>query len=98
MLGPLRLFTDPILKLVGSQQRKCGLWGWRPVGLEPGGDFPFLSMPHIFYVECLLVTKDNENTEKFIKSRVAKSLEKKREVEDEEIGARREKEDKERDY
>jgi hypothetical protein len=59
MLGPLRLFTDPILKVV---------------------------------------TKDSENTEEFIKSRLAKSLEKKREVEDEEIGARREKEDKERDY
>jgi hypothetical protein len=59
MLGPLRLFTDPILKLV---------------------------------------TKDSENTEEFIKSRLAKSLEKKREVEDEEIGVRREKEDKERDY
>jgi hypothetical protein len=59
MLGPLRLFTDPILKVI---------------------------------------TKDSENTEEFIKSRLAKSLEKKREVEDEEIGERRDKEDKERDY
>jgi hypothetical protein len=59
MLGPLRLFTDPILKVV---------------------------------------TKDGENTEEFIKSRLSKSLEKRREIEDEEIGARREKEDKERDY
>jgi hypothetical protein len=59
MLGPLRLFTDPILKAV---------------------------------------TKDGENTEEFIKSRLAKSLENKREKEDEEIEARQEKEDKERDY
>jgi hypothetical protein len=59
MLGPLRLFTDPLLKVV---------------------------------------TKDSENTEEFIKSRLAKSLEKKREVEDEEIGERREKEDREREY
>jgi hypothetical protein len=59
LLGPLRLFTDPILKVV---------------------------------------TKDGENTEEFIKSRLAKSLEKKREVEDEEISERRGKEDKEQDY
>jgi hypothetical protein len=59
MLGPLRLFTDPILKAV---------------------------------------TKDGENTEEVIKSLLAKSLEKRREAEDEEIEARREKEDKERDY
>jgi hypothetical protein len=59
MLGPLRLLTDPISKLI---------------------------------------TKDSENTEEFIKSRLVKSLEKKREIEDEEMEARREKEDKKRDY
>jgi hypothetical protein len=59
LLGPLRLFTDPILKVA---------------------------------------TKDSENTEEFIKSRLAKRLEKKRETEDEDISARQEKEDKERDY
>jgi hypothetical protein len=59
MLGPLRLFTDPILKVF---------------------------------------TKDGENTEEFIKSRLAKRLENKREVEDEDIEARREREDTERDY
>jgi hypothetical protein len=59
MLGPLRLFTDPILKAV---------------------------------------TKDSESTEEFIKSRLVKSLEKKRESEDEDISERREKEDKERDF
>jgi hypothetical protein len=59
MLGPLRLFTDPILKVV---------------------------------------TKDSENTEDFIKSRLAKFLEEKREIEDEEIEVKQEKEDKERDY
>jgi hypothetical protein len=59
MLGPLRLFTDPILKVV---------------------------------------SKDSENTEEFIKSKLAKVLENKREVEDKEIEERREKEDKERDF
>jgi hypothetical protein len=59
MLGPLRLFTDPLLKVV---------------------------------------TKDSENTEDFIKSLLAKRLERNREREDEEIGARREKEDSGRAY
>ena len=59
MLGPLRLFTDPILKVV---------------------------------------TKDVENTEQFFKSRFAKNLESKREIEDEQIAGRREREDKELGY
>jgi hypothetical protein len=59
MLGPLRLFTDPILKVL---------------------------------------TKDGESTEEFIKSHLAKTLEKKRETEDKDIDERRDKEDEERQF